>query len=349
MSTAYDPKVNRNGNGRKVAMRKSIGAPRINPNTPPPQAKKIPALAVDPSPAIPVAKRRTVPVTRKKRLAGIIALVIIVMALVAAGTGAIVFGTAKNSGDTKSAPSDFSSKGLELDYAISETAAGVSAGSSDYVIGNARLYLNVTVKGSLKDQNEKLALVLTDYDGNAQVQGTITKEDLILGKHQLHLPLEARIGKQFLTLRSHTTQKDVCRKEISFSLEKFGVKDVKLNFEAANPQFIGNPSGKAKHLKTVDLVLEKTGNLPLTFGGCFLQFKGRHIERLFSTTTVVDGVSMECWVKSGTIMTSDRHTVKVYPPYSNALFEPGAKYRLEVKLPFGEGKTIDFAKEVVVP
>jgi|GEM_PF-3749012 hypothetical protein len=316
------------------------------------------------SPALPVATPTNLPVAvsatlvsrknpfrilSKRVIMGNALVATIVLSLVLAGTFASAPQQNTVTQNAATAPTssaqvqkkfleDFASEGMDLEWSIEKQFE--------------QPYLKAIVKGTPKNPDEELAVDFIHPGNKRQKLLSVDSEAMLYGRNNAQASIEhCQEGTYFLVLRSPGRKKDIVKKTVIMSLGKVEVKDVKFTWVLGSPQYLGNPSGKAKFLKSVELVIAKEGNMPVTLDKCSLKFNGKHLERMLSSTKWVDGVAMDgsFFDAVGKLVMENTHTA-ISRPWTNALFEPGARYRLEGKLFYGEQgkKSTDFSKEVTV-
>jgi hypothetical protein len=206
------------------------------------------------------------------------------------------------------------------------------------------------IEATIKGPAAKLAVVLTDPEGKSE-HAIVQKDEMMSNSHSVRLGMrEPHAGTYVLAVKTVDPEAVVWRKELAFSAAQLSVKDVAFGFEPNTGKF---------ELRNVQIALKKDGDLPVqvrdvsftmdgkTFGG-FVQ--GGMIvgddEKLVVTVNMVPPTKKQ--VEQNDIARRGGEFAPL-PPIS-ALFDPGERYSVEVKLFYGKDRTcLTFNKELVAP
>jgi len=217
--------------------------------------------------------------------------------------------------------------------------------SAEYKIATdgSNVFFETTVKGPA----EKLAVILTSPDGKSDVR-VIGKDQMMSNCQTVHVYMEKpQEGNWVLSVKTVEPEKIVWQTNISLSLEKLAITDMKLNME----MFDKRPEGC--FFNGVDVTVVKDGNLPVVFSGAAVS---------------IDGINGQASVGFGSAMTGQSQTVKIPAscrptpameqrdrargglPYAGAFFMNGERHKVRVSLFYGQDKkSVDFEEELMAP
>ena len=213
--------------------------------------------------------------------------------------------------------------------------------------------IDAGVDATVKGPAAKLGVILTDPNGESDTK-IIEKEDMISNCRTVRLRMrDPREGTYVLTVKTIEPEKNVWKDNIPLSLGKLTVKDVKCLL--APERWRGD---KRDELGTIQITLQKTGNLPIIFTGTSFTVGGSAVYQ-----TRLQGEGWGCvmvdqeWIANiaGEYCPPTKKQIQNYErghgtfelPPSQARLEPGERYLVKGKLFYGDHKSLDFEKELV--
>lgn len=206
---------------------------------------------------------------------------------------------------------------------------------------------NVYVETTVKGPAAKLAVVLTDPNGESKI--SIIEQDEMMGNNKtVKVWMEKPSGGTWvLAVKTVNPEKIVWHKDILFSLDNFSAEDVKLDFTPNLSRF------KGYFIEGLNIIVKKDGNLPIEFTDISATIDGEKcFARIGSTRMMVSqqytvNASITC---SPTPEMEKRDRAEGNLPFVSALFRPGEKHSIRGKIFFDKGhKSMDFKKDFVVP